>query len=125
MALARRIAGWILVAGYMGLIFHLSSKPAIEIPPLFPHQDKVFHLCEYFGLGFLSAFAFDRGSIRSRFLFGFLLASVYGISDEIHQSFVPGRDASVWDFMADAIGAWIGAWAYLRAEIFVRSRRKD
>jgi VanZ family protein len=37
------------------------------------------------------------------------IASVYGITDEFHQSFVPGRDANIWDWLADTIGACIGA----------------
>lgn len=119
----RRILGWALSLAYMALIFHLSHKPAIEIPPLFPHQDKVFHFCEYFGLGFLLALALPYGATRRRFLLAFLLAAAYGISDEIHQSFVPGRDASVWDWLADAAGAWMGAWVLLRGEKSIHSLR--
>lgn len=37
------------------------------------------------------------------------IASAYGISDELHQSFVPGRDCNVWDWLADTLGAIIGA----------------
>ena len=33
------------------------------------------------------------------------IASLYGVSDEFHQSFVPGRQASVGDVAADAVGA--------------------
>jgi VanZ family protein len=44
-----------------------------------------------------------------------LFAILYGIGDELHQSFVPGRTASVWDVLADAVGAalamlLIGYW---------------
>jgi VanZ family protein len=37
------------------------------------------------------------------------IAAVYGIVDEIHQYFVPGRDCSPWDWVADALGAAAGA----------------
>ena len=37
------------------------------------------------------------------------LASLYGATDEFHQSLVPGRDADVVDWVADTLGAAIGA----------------
>ena len=49
------------------------------------------------------------------------LAIAYGISDEIHQSFVPGRDASVGDLIADSVGAALGAG--LVVYLLRRSRR--
>ena len=39
------------------------------------------------------------------------LAAVYGVSDELHQSFVPGRTADGADVVADAVGAVLGAGA--------------
>jgi VanZ family protein len=45
-------------------------------------------------------------------------ATAYGVSDEFHQRFVPGRTADVRDVAADAIGASaaaLGAWAILKA----------
>lgn len=119
----QRSLGCLLTLLYMALIFRLSAKPAIEVPPLFLHQDKVFHLCEYFGLAFLAAFATAAGPTRRRFFIAFAVAAVYGITDEWHQSFVPGRDASVWDWVADTAGGWLGAWAYLRGETMLRRLR--
>lgn len=43
------------------------------------------------------------------------LATAYGMSDEYHQSFVPGRDASVADVFKDMGGAGFGAWLFRRA----------
>jgi VanZ family protein len=43
---------------------------------------------------------------------GWIAALVYGITDEIHQSFVPMRDASMYDVMADSIGSFVGAYFY-------------
>ena len=37
------------------------------------------------------------------------LASLYGATDEFHQSFVPGRDSDVLDWVADTLGAALGA----------------
>jgi VanZ family protein len=38
----------------------------------------------------------------------FAVAILYGLSDEWHQSFVPGRTPDVWDLVVDAIGALTG-----------------
>lgn len=115
---------WAAVLGYMGIIFYLSAKPSVPIPALFPHQDKVFHFAEYLGLAFLAAHATGRGLFRRRFWIALGIAAVYGLSDEIHQSFVPGRDASVADWLADTVGAWVGAYLYLKSEdILLRPRR--
>jgi VanZ family protein len=42
-----------------------------------------------------------------------LAASAYGAIDEFHQSFVPGRDCNVWDWLADTLGAFLGALAVM------------
>jgi VanZ family protein len=73
--------------------------------------DKVEHLIEYAAGGFLAAGAFGR-SLRLRpWIAGVLFGVLWGISDEFHQSFVPGRDSSVWDLAADAVGAALGSLA--------------
>lgn len=95
-----RLAGLIIVAG---MIFYISSQPAVPTPPLFPHQDKVFHFLEFAGLGlmvFLNRDSWGRRPLPVMVL----LVVVYALSDEIHQSFVPGRDCSAADLAADAAG---------------------
>jgi VanZ family protein len=39
-----------------------------------------------------------------------LLSSLYGVTDELHQAFVPGRVASIGDLVADSIGAFTGSY---------------
>lgn len=107
---------WAVAFAYMGLIFWLSHQPSVPMPMKFQHQDKLFHFAAYFGLGFLLAHAFSGGGSKRRFIWAFFTAAAYGISDEFHQSFVPGRDASFLDWVADAAGAWFGAYTYLRGE---------
>ena len=68
---------------------------------------------EYAVLGFLCAHAAlrtwpDRAPLRTLALSAFL-ATAWGLSDELHQAFVPGRSAEVADLVADAIGALAGA----------------
>lgn len=114
---------WAAVILYMGVIFYLSHQPTMPIPMRFPHQDKVMHFGAYLILGSLLAHAIFPGSRKRRFALAFGIASLYGISDEIHQMFVPGRDASVLDWLADAAGAWVGAFFFCRSITLPRWKR--
>ena len=102
---------WLPVIGYAALIYMLSDQPKL---PSTPGGDKTAHLVAYAGLGFLLARAMGPG-VRAgfRWLGAFVGGTLYGLSDEWHQSFVPGRHASVDDFVADAAGAAIGGLLFL------------
>lgn len=52
------------------------------------------------------------------------ISTLYGLSDETHQVFVPQRCASAFDFMADSIGNFTGAWAALHAKRLKDSLKK-
>jgi VanZ family protein len=104
---------------YMALIFILSSlsqppQPDINVPFL----DKWEHLVEYAILGFLvgnsllKRFESKSNKIISIILCAFIPA-IYGLSDEIHQLFVPGRKFDLMDLLADAIGALIGVSIFI------------
>jgi len=88
---------------YMAAIFALSSLPGSEVG-IPPPWDKLAHFSEYALLGFL----LGRGTGNAPLAFA--LAALYGVSDEVHQAFVPGREASALDWLADAAGALIGAF---------------
>lgn len=94
------MAGLLTVAG---IIFYLSSQPALPTPPMFPHQDKVFHFLEFAGLGLMVFLNRDSWGGRPLPLM-ILLVLAYALTDEVHQSFVPGRDCSAADLAADAAG---------------------
>jgi len=93
---------------YCGFIFFLSSQSTlIETPFDFPNKDKLMHGSAYAILGLLAWTAFKH-HLSHVILLAFAsiaFASLYGVSDEFHQSFVPGRDADVWDWLADTLGA--------------------
>jgi VanZ family protein len=76
-------------------------------------SDKVLHLVEYAVLGGLCYRALRRGTngswANAAFPLVVLFTSLYGISDEIHQAFVPFRDSNWLDWVADTIGAAVGA----------------
>ncbi len=101
---------WLAAAGYMALIYFLSSRH-LQVPALLPEYfDKLAHVLLYMPLAFLFFSAMKKsGFTKYTFLISFLLAGIYGITDEIHQSFVPGRDAAAADVVADFFGAVIGS----------------
>ena len=95
---------------YCAAIFYLSSMPKPPAPEVsFPGADKVAHFLIYGGLAATLAFGLRRSneSIGGTFLFlaPILFASIYGLSDEIHQLFVPNRSFEALDILADAAGA--------------------
>jgi VanZ family protein len=109
---------------WAGLIFYLSSQPSIATPALFPGQDKLFHLIAFGILGLLTMGAQQtsrEGYSARRVWLVVLAVTLYGILDETHQYFVPGRNADVFDALADALGALLGAWTmYFLARILHR-----
>ncbi len=112
----------LLVAlGWMALLFYLSSQPYLDVPSLVPDQDKFMHFGAYGVLGALllgSLRPTPTGYSRAQALVAAAAASLYGVSDEIHQLFVPGRDADVIDWLADTSGALLAtlllAWVSRR-----------
>jgi len=97
----------------MGIIFWFSSQPSNELPN-FDWADafikKSGHVFEYAILAIWLWYALGMDGNRRRW-FAWLLAFLYAITDEFHQSFVPGRFPSFWDVLLfDNFGALIGLW---------------
>lgn len=90
-----------------------SSSPFPFVPRALLSQDKLLHLGAYALLGAFVRSALDGARLPPAvaFLLAVALATVYGVTDELHQSLVPGRDMSAGDLLADALGAALGAWA--------------
>ncbi len=105
---------WGPVCGYAGLIFYLSAQPHPEehVPFVTHFSDKVLHAIEYAVFGALCYRAFSGTGHdvwrQQAIPAAILLASLYGVSDEVHQAFVPFRDANWLDWVADTVGAVIG-----------------
>ncbi len=101
---------WIPVIATASIIFFISSIPEPPVPTFeIPHLDKVFHFLEYGVLAFLLRRAMVNG--RSPFwqryasLAAVLFALIYGVSDELHQSFIPHRSPEFLDLLFDGAGA--------------------
>ncbi|HEX5647286.1 MAG TPA: VanZ family protein [Nitrospira sp.] len=112
---------WGPVCAYAGLIFYLSSQPHPEeqLPSFVVLlSDKVLHVIEYAVLGALFHRGFHWGADVSwrpwAVPLAVVCASLYGGSDEFHQSFVPFRESSWLDWVADTVGAGVGAAAMAR-----------
>lgn len=97
------------------VIFIASSIPSTRLPR-FIHMinDKVIHAAVFFILGLLVYRALEFRAKPAMFVWGraliaVLIVSVYGLSDEFHQRYVPGRTVDVLDFTADTIGGVLSA----------------
>jgi VanZ family protein len=104
------LSSWLPVTLWAGLIYYLSSIPGLNTG--WGIWDfilrKTAHVVEFAVLTFLLLRAFVRSwpamTKRTAMVISFLLALVYAVSDEVHQSFVPGRGPSVGDVVVDACG---------------------
>ena len=114
--MAKFVKFWLPVIICMGFIFYVSSIPASKIPPLFPFQDIIFHLFVYSILSLFFARALKNtygGLAPSKIILLTLIFGVfYGLTDEIHQTFVPYRNASGFDVLIDGIGSLVGSLIY-------------
>jgi branched-subunit amino acid transport protein AzlD len=101
---------WIISVLYMGLIFILSSFPPPMELPAFSFADKLAHLLAYGVLASLIYLALKKSQVSFHPIsIPFLIAFLYGVSDELHQYFVPGRDADPFDAVANGVGAFVFA----------------
>jgi VanZ family protein len=108
---------WLPVLLYVTIIAVLSSQPHLQPPLRFRESDKLFHALEYLGLGILLARAL-RSSMRVRqplfaAFMALALCVVVGASDETYQRFIPGRDSSVYDLLADTLGGAMAQFLYV------------
>jgi VanZ family protein len=112
---------WGPVAAYAAFIFYLSSQSFFPdtLPTVIQNLgDKVHHMIAYgvFGLLWYRAFRCSTGRwAASRAVsLAVLGATLYGITDEWHQSFVPQRESDVWDVVADTAGAAVATVSWHR-----------
>lgn len=94
----------------MAAIFFFSSLPSNEIPNLGPFDFSVKKLAHMLGYAFLAQaylYGLSREKHRS-ILFAWILTILYAMTDEYHQSFVPGRSPRWFDVGIDSLGSLIG-----------------
>ncbi|MBS4538843.1 VanZ family protein [Clostridium sp. D2Q-11] len=146
----KKIIYLILTIIWMGVIFYFSHQPGdisgnqsgellVKIG-LITEQDlihqtdkaqmlqfiirKVAHMSVYFILSILLILTFKIFIIKHYYLLSWIIATVYAITDEFHQSFIPDRGPSVKDVFIDSFGALIGLAIYIFIiRLFNQSRR--
>lgn len=92
---------------YCAFIYWLSSQSALPVPNLFKYEDKLHHAGAYFIMAIL-AWRIFRYFIKPPLLLPIIcigFCSLYGVSDEWHQSLVEGRQSDALDWVADTFGA--------------------
>jgi len=107
------------MATIMGIIFFLSHQPGdiVQLPEI-PFLDKIAHVVAYAILAGTFIYALQPFALnlkRSAVVVTTVLFCIFfGLADEYHQSFIPGRFVSGWDVVADAIGGLVAGGAWLK-----------
>lgn len=121
----KKLLKWVPAIIICSISVYLSSQPTIEKMPSFPYADKLVHLVCFGGLAFWVAFACNLKGLSIReIILPTLIVSVYGIIDEIHQSFTPGRSCTVSDWLADTLGAFLGSLIFFLIIKLIVNRSK-
>jgi VanZ family protein len=119
---------WLPLVAYCVFIYIQSSYPSPQRLPSFEFSDKLMHFGAYAVMGVLFYRAYQTLPVKSNIplivWLSMISASLYGVSDEVHQSFVPYRDGSLGDVIADVLGAVCGVYVYHRWIAAIKIRKK-
>lgn len=113
---------WLAVILWASVIFTLSSVEQVTVSKLFFWDflfKKFAHLSEY-AILFILTFR----ATKEKWLTSFMLILLFAISDEIHQSFVPGRNATVIDIGFDLTGASIASYIIWKLTQYRQAKQK-
>lgn len=97
----------VFLSVYGGLILWLSLRAGSGNPQDIPHIDKLAHFCAYLGYALLAVLWVRT---KKDLLGLFLLLFALGVAVELLQDFVPNRDRSILDILANSAGALVGAF---------------
>ena len=118
--MVRALSLWLPVILVMSIIWNASAMSTSPGPS--PMPDWLQHGLAYFTLSAAAVRAFAGGRwagvTPGALAAGWLLATLYGVTDEWHQMYVPGRFSELRDWVADTVGALaaalaIGAWGII------------
>lgn len=108
-------------------IIVFSSFPRAPLPDVgILEFDKVVHLTAFLVYGVLLQFALIGNTklSKSKVLIATLIIGiVFAISDELHQSFVPGRDADIFDLFADTAGILISLLMHRYLSVILKIKK--
>jgi VanZ family protein len=114
---------WVLPLLYMMMIWRMSSLPSnayVELPDTNVDRfiKESLHLVEFailYLLFVLAAYFNEKLTATTSLIFA-IVACLYGLTDEIHQSFVPARSATLIDLIKDVIGVSV-AYYFVRKKL--------
>jgi len=114
---------WFVVVVIAVVIFYLSSLTfeGVNTGSGGSLLAKIYHVCAFFFLAAFLLISLVKGKHKRFSLLAVLLAVLYGVSDEIHQLFVPGRYGSVLDIGYDSVGI---VFAFMVYTIVLLKREK-
>lgn len=108
------LKSWLPAILWAVFIFILSGRSSLGFGVLQIGEWEIvfrrfFHLAEYFilTLFLMRGFLGYNLSFKKALIFSIVFAGLYAFSDEIHQSFVPGRSARMTEFIVDIIGVFL------------------
>ncbi len=118
---------WVITIFIAIIIFYISSLTFPPGAPSFGWETIAYH---FYAFLFLEAFlliSINQGKIENKkFIFvAIIIALVYGVSDEIHQLFVPGRACSFSDFLIDSAGILFATLIYSLKFLNVNKRENE
>lgn len=111
--MSEKSRAWALVGAWVALQLTATSLPGYAVPDVGFDADELAHVVMYGVLGFLVVRALRHGAdgvAPVRLLAAWPLLALFGVLDEWHQRFIPGRYPSLTDGVLDAIGAALGLW---------------
>ena len=139
------VLSWLFVAAMLCIIFYMSSRSDVDLDTstgiitvikdalatattaIFGHPvdvSPIGHFTEFFLLGGALANALRLHlSPRRACVIAIVLASLYGVTDELHQIFVPGRTCDLIDWVVDTVAALLAS-VLVTAFITLRQKRK-
>ena len=105
---------WIITIVIAGLIFYFSS---LTFPAGSGSGSNIYsifyHIIIFFLFALFLSISLVKGKIKKDIILAIAIGIVYGISDEIHQLFVPGRSSAIFDVFLDSFGILTASVIYL------------
>ncbi|MBU4602809.1 VanZ family protein, partial [bacterium] len=104
--MGRKIFFWILLIVYSVVVFIFSSRPEVGVEQYFYGQDKVMHFVVYGIHTFLCLLTLCDKVLSLKFIqysLALILSVSYGIFNEIYQYFIPEREFSFGDILANGL----------------------
>jgi VanZ family protein len=108
----KMLARWIAVVAWMALVFYLSDQQSLPMlnSDVGDLQSLAGHFAEYAVFALLLRWALGGLGVNRATGWAFVFAVAYGLTDEFHQHFVPGRHMDPLDLLTDAAGAAVALW---------------